>query len=495
MRIACGGISHETSTFITQPTTIADFVGGFGLYRGEEIFKRFRGANMCTGGFIDGAAKHGFELVPLLWTFAYPSGPIARKDYETLKGELVERLKAADQAARLDGVLLDLHGAMVVEGIDDGDADIIEAVRQVVGPDRPVVATTDLHGNHTARRVKAADAIIGFDTYPHVDMGDRGREAADVIVRIVRGEIKPVMAIRQLPLFWSSQCQVTAHPPMDEVLRRVHAMEQRPGIVSVTISTGFPWADVPDLGASVMVVADRDQKLAQATADELGDWVWEHRERWYKPSTNVREALAAGEKEGKYPIMLADYNDNTGGGTPGDSTEVLKTFVDMGLKDALVLYVVDNETVAQAHAAGVGKTIKAAVGGKSDRRQGEPVRMEAEVVAITDGAFRYDGPMYAGLTGNMGPSAWLRSGGVSVVVVTKREQPLDAAFARSLGIDCTKMRYIGVKSAVHFRSGFEKIAGSIYTVDAQAIHSHVMSKMEFHKRRRPMFPTEIAPRA
>src|SRR5581483_7087842 len=118
MRIVCGGVSHETSTFIKEPTRLADFISGFGLYRGEEIFKRFRGANMCTGGFIDGAAKHGFELVPLLWTFAYPSGPIARKDYETLKGELVERLKAADQAARLDGVLLDLHGAMVVEGID-----------------------------------------------------------------------------------------------------------------------------------------------------------------------------------------------------------------------------------------------------------------------------------------------------------------------------------------------------------------------------------------
>src|SRR5262245_43473230 len=158
---------------------------------------------------------------------------------------------------------------MVVEGSDDGDGDFIEAVRQVVGPACPIVATFDLHGNHTQRRVAAATALIGFDTYPHVDMAERGAEAASLIIRILRAEVHPVMALRTLPLFWSAACQVTGQPPIDEAFRLVHECERRPGILSVTLATGFPWADVPHMGASVIVVADRDPQLARSMADEI----------------------------------------------------------------------------------------------------------------------------------------------------------------------------------------------------------------------------------
>jgi hypothetical protein len=166
MRIATGGISHETSTFAPTPTTLRDFETGLGLFRGDDILTRFRGTNNCTGGFIAGADRHRFDLLPLLWTFAYPGGLIVRADYETLKSEFLERLA---KVLPVDGVLLDLHGAMVVEGIDDGDGDFLGAVRHAVGPNCPIVATFDLHGNHTQRRLDAATAVIGFDTYPHVD--------------------------------------------------------------------------------------------------------------------------------------------------------------------------------------------------------------------------------------------------------------------------------------------------------------------------------------
>lgn len=486
MKIAVGGVLHETSTFISTPTTLRDFETGFGIYRGPEILKRFRGANMCIGGFLDGAQKHGFEAVPLLWGFAYPSGLIERAAYDSLKREFLDRLA---QAGPIDGVLLDLHGAMVIEGIEDGDGDFIESVRRAVG-NKPIVVAQDLHGNHTPLRVAAADAIVGYDTYPHVDMGERGREAADIIVRTLRGEIRPKMALRQLPMFWGTRCQVTAHPPMDEVLRRVHELEQRPGMISVTVATGFPWADVPDVGVSVIAVADGDEARARAAADELGDWIWEHRERWHRPPMSVREALAAGEQLGRYPILLADQTDNTGGGAPGDSTEVLRTFLELGLRDALILYMVDLEAIELAKAAGVGAKISLKLGGKSDPRQGPPVDCEAEVVAITDGKFAYDGPMYAGLTGNMGPSVLLQVEGVSVAVVTKREQPLDPAFARTLSVDCATMRYIGLKSSVHFRSGFEQLAGSIYNVDAAGILVHDFSQLPYRRRRRPLYPLE-----
>ena len=490
MRIAMGGILHETSTFLPQPTTRADFEQGFGLYRGEAIASRFRGANMCIGGFFDAAEAEGFEPAPLLWGFAYPSGVVARADYESLKAEFLERLQAADVEQRLDGVLLDLHGAMVVEGIDDGDGDFVAAVRLALGAERPIVVTYDLHGNHTPQRMQMANASIGYDTYPHVDMAERGREASRMIARAIRGEVRPVTALHSLPLFWSAQRQVTAHEPMNEVLRRVHELEQGPGILSASISTGFPWADVPNLGASVFVVADGDEQLARQAAEELAAWVWHERERWHQAPPTIREGLAAGEKLGRWPIMLGDFNDNTGGGAPGDSTAVLRTFVELGLKDALLLYLVDVEAAKQAQQAGAGARLRLALGGKSHPSQGEPLELDVEVVAVSAGTFRYDGPMFAGLSGNMGPSAWLRSGGVSIVVVSKREQPLDPAFARSLGIDCAAMKYIAVKSAVHFRSGFERIAGSIHLVDAPALHSHRFETLAY-SRRPPLYPLEL----
>lgn len=489
MRIAIGGISHETSTFAPTPTTLRDFETGLGLYRGSAMVERFRGANNCTGGFIAGAYRLGFEPVPLLWTFAYPGGLIARADYETLKGEFLDRLR---QALPLDGVLLDLHGAMVVEDIDDGDGDFIAAVRAAIGPACPIVATFDLHGNHTQRRIDAANAVVGFDTYPHIDMAERGEEAADLMVRMIRGEVRPATALRELPLFWSAACQVTGHPPIDEAFRLVHEAEKRPGVLAITLATGFPWADVPHMGASVIVVADGDPQLARKTADEIGDWIWQRRKRWFRKPLTVNEALDLGIQQGRYPVMLADMADNTGGGAPGDSTEVLRTLVERDLPDALLLYLVDPEAARLAHAAGAGQRLQVQLGGKSHPVQGPPVPLDVDVIAVSDGKFTYDGPMYAGLTGDLGTSAWLRHRGANIVVVSARMQPLDQAFARSLGIDCAKMKFIAVKSAVHFRSGFEKTAGSIHNIDAAAIHTHEFSRLPYRRRRRPMWPLEEA---
>ena len=448
MRIATGGIIHETSTFVDTRTTLRNFEYHRGILRGEAMLECFRGTNVCTGGFIDGAGQHDFELVPLLRALAFPGGLIRRDDYESLKSELIERLQAAEpEGGLIDGVLLDLHGAMVVEGIDDGDGDLIEAVRNAVGPERPIVVTQDPHSNHTKRRVEAADALIGFDTFPHVDMAERGREAAEIIVRTVRGEIRPMMSIHQLPMFWSARCQVTAHPPMNEVIDRLHEVEKRSGIITATVATGFPWSDVPEVGSSVIVVADGSFDLAQ----------------------------------------------QTGGGAPGDSTEVLRTFLDLQLQEALLLYMVDAAVAQQAHDVGAGRHLAVSLGGKSDPIQDPPVEVEAEVVALSDGKFAYDGPMFAGLTGNMGATAWLRVGGVSVVVVSAREQPYDPALARSLGINCTQMRYIALKSAAHFRAAFEPICGSIYNVDTAGIHTHDFKKLKQRKRTRAVFPVEIEP--
>lgn len=486
MRIVTGAISHETSTFTPVPTTWADYEDHFGYLRGAAILEKFRGANIPTGGFIDGAEAHGFTLIPTIFAEPHPSGPTPRAIFDRVLGDL---LTGIADAGPIDGVLLELHGAMVAEGIDDGEGHILAAVRKLVGPTIPIVAQLDIHSNVSKRMVEMADVLIGRETFPEVDMAARGRESADVLVRILREGLRPTMALHQIPMIWGLN-QVTAHSPMKEAIAELHRIEALPGVVCGSIATGFPLADIPDMGSSVYIVTDNDQALAQRLADELGEWIFARRADWQGQMPSTADALRDARMQGKFPVIFADRNDNTGGGAPGDSTGLLRTFVDAGLDEACVLYMVDPEAIAQCHRVGVGATITLDVGGKSSPLQGEPVRMTVEVVAISDGRFRYDGPMYAGLEGNMGPSAHIRHGGLHVLLVTAREQPFDTAFARTLGLDPRQMRYIGVKSAAHFRSGFEAWAGAIYVVSEPGVHRADTGALKFTRLGRKLYPID-----
>tara|TARA_Y100000588_G_scaffold337721_1_gene379358 strand:+ start:3227 stop:4693 length:1467 start_codon:yes stop_codon:yes gene_type:complete len=484
MRIATGGILHETSTFTTVPTTIASAKERQGYLHGQEILDNWRGVNSPIGGFIEGADAHGFELVPTSFWEAFPSAPLPRSDFDTIVDSLVDGIASAGE---IDGVLLELHGAMVAEGVPDGEGHILAAVRDRVGPDLPIVAQLDIHSNVSHRMVEQADVLIGRETYPEVDMAARGRECADVIHRILTEGIKPTMALHQIPMVWGMN-QVTAHPPMKDAIDYLHEVESRPGVVCGSIATCYPLADIPDMGASVYVVTDNDQELAQACANELGEWIFERREDWQLDRPSTAEALRLAEADGNYPVIFADRDDNTGGGSPGDSTGMLKAFVDAGLQDACVLYIVDPEAVQQCQDAGVGARLSLDIGAKSTPLQGQPVPMDVEVIALSDGEFNYDGPMYAGLGGHMGPSAHIEQNGIHVLLVTVREQPFCTAFSRTLGLDPKKMRYIGVKSAAHFRAGYESWAGQIFSVAEPSVHNPTGGKLAFKNLGRKLYP-------
>ena len=484
MRISIGGISHETSTFTTVSTTIRSGEGRGGYLRGSEIVEKFRGVNTPTGGFIEGAEAHGFDLIPSTFWNAHPSGPLSRQDFETIVDNLVNGIKAS---GRIDGVLLELHGAMVAEGVLDGEGYILAAVRNLVGTKVPIVAQLDIHSNVSTQMVDMADVLIGRESYPEVDMAERGRECADVLVRIVREGLRPTMALHQIPLVWGLN-QVTAHSPMLELIQYLHAIESRPGIVCASIATCFPLADVPDMGASVYIVADNNMELAQFSADEIGDWIFERREIWQMEQLTTIEAIQIAQDEGKFPVIFADREDNTGGGSPGDSTGMLRAFIEADLQDACVLYIVDSEAVDACHGVGVGATLDLDVGAKSTPLQGAPIRMHAEVVALSDGRFHYDGPMFFGLEGDMGASAHIQQGGIHVLLVNTREQPFDTAFSRTLGLDPKEMQYIGVKSAAHFRAGFESWSGAIHNVAEPSVHNPADGKLAFKNLGRQLYP-------
>ncbi|MXY97558.1 MAG: M81 family metallopeptidase [Gemmatimonadetes bacterium] len=485
MRVVTGIIAHETSTFTTVETTRRNYQERYGGLRGSDILKTFRGANKPTGGFIEGAEAHGFELIPTIVAEPHPSGPTPRALFDEIVDEMLEGFRGAGP---IDGVLLELHGAMVAEGIDDGEGYILSAVRDLVG-DVPIVGQLDIHSNMTPLMIEQADVLIGRESYPEVDMAPRGRECADVLVRILREGLQPTMALHQIPMVWGMN-QVTAHSPMKEAIDYLHEIESRPGVVCGSIATCFPLADIPHMGASVYIVTDDDRDMAQRYADELGAWLYDRRADWHYHMPSTRETLERVHEEGMYPAVLADRNDNTGGGSPGDSTSMLRTFIEAGLEDACVLYIVDPEAVDRCMDAGVGATVTLDVGGKSTPLQGKPVTMTAEVLALSDGRFRYHGPMLAGLEGTMGPSAHIRQEGVHVILVNEREQPFDTAFSESLGLDPKEMRYIGVKSSAHFRAGFEPWAGAIHVVTEPGVHD--AGVVTYHRLGRKLYPLDGA---
>jgi microcystin degradation protein MlrC len=485
MRIATGAISHETSTFTPVPTTEESFYERFGVREASEIVDTFRDTNTPMGGFIDGAQAHGFELIPTLYAEAHPSGPAPRHVLDAIVNRMLGMI--AD-AGPVDGVLLEMHGSMVAEGLDDADGHILLALRRQVGAAVPIVVQLDIHSNISHEMIEAADVLIGRETFPEIDMLERGRECADVLVRMLRDGLKPTMALSKIPMMWGIN-QVTAHPPMNEAIARLHKLELRPDVVCASIATCFPLADVPDMGASVYVVTDDDQAAAQSYADELAAWIHERREDWQGATPGTREALEQAKEHGEFPVVLADRNDNTGGGSPGDSTGMLRAFLDSKLQNACVLYIVDPESIVQCHKAGAGASLTLDIGGKSSPPQGAPVQLSVDVVSLSDGRFRYDGPMYAGLEGNMGTSAYVRHDGLHILLVTTREQPFDTAFARTLGLDPRKMRYIGVKSAAHFRAGFESWAGQIHVVSEPSVHSP--EHLTFRKLGRIMYPPRL----
>lgn len=491
MRIASGGVQHETNTFATVPTTLADFERDSGcgpeFLGGQTLFEMYRNTGTIHGGYIAGAEQAGFELIPLLSVHAQPSGRVEDTTYNELLSQFVSRL---NQVLPVDGVLLDLHGAMVTESYEDAEGAFIAAVRQVVGTNVPIVVTLDLHANITRQMAAMADCIIGFDTYPHVDMFERGVEAAQLIARIVRGEVRPTMAFRQLPLITLPPMQCTLREPMQSLMSRVFEMEAEPGMLTATVAMGFPFADIQDAGVTVLVTTDADQELAERQADRLAGWLWELRDELQPKLTSVDDVIRFAAENQDGLVIYADGSDNPGGGAPCDGTVVLHALIQAQFQGAVVGILYDRETAVQAHAAGVGQTISARIGGKTDDKHGKPVEVEAYVRCLCDGHFIYHGPMRRGVVGEFGPMALLVIGGVEVVVASRRQQLMDAEMLRVIGVTPEHRKLLVVKSAVHFRADLGPLASHIFDADTPGIHRPDFSAFDFKQLRRPIYPLD-----
>ncbi len=315
MRFFVAMVSHETNTFSPIRTDRRQFEL-HDLRYGGELLEAYRGTGTCLGGMIDTAEARGVTLVPSLAATASPAGRVSKEFYAEARDRLLADLQTAGP---LDGVLLDLHGAMVVEGLDDGEGDLLQAVRAAVGP-VPIAVTLDFHANVTRAMVDTATLLHGYKTYPHVDMDARGREAAARLADVAAARIRPTVAYRQLPMLPPIAGQLTTRGPMRRLYDLADAMERRPRVLSISIFAGFPLADIHDAGLSIYVATDRDAALAEALVEDLASAAWALRREFLHTALPVADAVARALALDGGPVVLADIADNTGGGAGGDTT-------------------------------------------------------------------------------------------------------------------------------------------------------------------------------
>ena len=502
-RVAAAQIAHETNAFSAEATDFAAFeAAGLGL--GESILASARGTNTEFGGFIEGAAEFGFKLIPIIAVWATPSGLVTRDAIERLAKLYADGLRRALAGGPLDGVLLALHGAMVTEIDDDGEGYLLALTREIVGPTVPIVATLDLHANITPRMVELADVLVGFDTYPHVDMAERAHEACGILDRLIRREVRPTAALRKPPMLPTSQRMTTDRVPMRSLIEHAHAIEADPRVINVTVAGGFPPADIADAGFGIVVTTDNDPALADRSADELAEDAWAQRDGFLGGVTSFADAAAMiraldnGGLPGSGPLVLVDIADNPWTGGPGDSAELVRFLLAERVADAAVALVKDPAVVRVCATAGPGAKVEVELGGKTDRLHGEPLPVRAYVRLLGDGRFVMDGPMMAGLAVDLGPTAVLvchsaggsPGPGVEVLVTSRAETPIDLNIFRAHGIEPTRRRVLGLKGKGHFRAAFEPIARRVVLVEGPGITGSDLSRLQFKKVRRPMWPLD-----
>ncbi len=491
MRFFTGGINHETNTFSPIPASIERF-RETSYARGDELLAKTRGTRTVIGGFIDAADELGIELVPTIHSFAMPSDAVTRAAWDEQINDTLDDLEAALAGGPIDGLLLGLHGAMVIEGIDDGEGEYLRRVRELVGPDMPIVMELDLHANISPESVEMVDVMVGYDTYPHVDVYDRAVELTHLLARIVKGEIKPTSAFRQIPVLANLTAQYSGTPQMTDWLALCHEIESRPGVLTATITCGFPYADIPQTGMAAYVATDDDPELAEACVRELAQFAWDRRHDFQATPMAIAEAVEyAMNAEG--PILLADVADNPGAGTSCDGTEILRELIARNARSTALALMFDPETAAQASATGVGATIEARIGGKVDDLHGAPIETSAYVRALTDGYYVNDGPLGTGSSTDIGLTAVLEiggRGGIEVVCNTFRHAANDANSLRSVGIEPTKRQIVVIKSSVHYRADFTPLVKEIVEVDAPGLSTPNWSRFDFQHLRRPIFPLD-----
>lgn len=486
MRIAIGGIMHESNTFAPLPTDRRRFEQG-SLTRGDRLLDTWRDAHHEVGGFIAGADRFGYEPAPTVMAWATPAGPVA----DDVLDEVVAEILDGCRRSSADGLLVALHGAMVSRSYPEADAEVLRRLRAGLGEDRPIVATLDYHANVSPTLADHADAMVGYQTYPHTDQRPVGLAAAGLMARTIRREIRPRVAIARPPMILNLLGQETGREPMRSLMAAARLAESRPGLLSVSLMAGFPYADTPAMGPSVIAVADGDRDAAQAVADELAGRMWDARRELFVPCPGPEEAVRRALASDRRPVVLVDLGDNVGGGSAGDGTVLLAELLRQKAAGAVVV-LCDPEGVRAAQQISPGGRFECHVGGRVDRLHGEPVAIRGVVRSLHDGTWVEDQPRHGGRRFNdQGPTAVIAIDGPNTLVLDSlRTPPFSLGQLTSLGIDPSGASILVVKAAVAYRAAYGPIAGDVIEVDTPGLTAIDPARFSFQHIHRPMFPLD-----
>jgi len=499
MRLLIAMMEHETNTFSPVPTPLERFAP---LY-GKAALDAFRGTGTGIGAFIELAELAGAEIVLPLAANAHPSGRVDDDAY----AHMADTICAAVERGGFDGIMLDLHGAMATQSLEDGEGALLARIR-AIDPKTPVAVSYDMHANVYPAMVENATVAVGYHTYPHVDMYETGHLAGSILLETIKGRARPTMAWGNVPMLPHVMKQGSFENPNKALQQRAAAM-RGDGALAASVFTGFPHADVTNAGLSAVVVTNDDPALAARLRDELLTAAWKSREDFVFKVEPLADSVArarqfgdlpggpvGGTKGNPGPMILLDHYDNCASGGTMDTTVVLAEILRQGLSDVVAFAIYDPAAVQQAIAAGIGKTVTLSIGGKmampAIRRPSPPLTVTGRVKTITDGSFRNRGPMGAGVVHSMGPSVVLDTGKAEIVLISEHTEPYDLNCFLSLGIDPTRKRYVMLKSRIHWRAGFGEIARGIVECAGVGVCTSDYDELSFEKVRRPVYPLDLA---
>ncbi|HIF71593.1 MAG TPA: M81 family peptidase [Dehalococcoidia bacterium] len=499
LRIATLGIHHETNTFASNKTTMAEFrhsgLQTYAVQRGQQYYDMHEKSQTSMSGFIQAAKKHSFELVPLIFAATDPAGTISAEVFNTLGGEALDMLR--DQGP-FDGVLLNQMGAAVSEEYPDMDGELARWVREIVGPDVPVAMTLDLHANISQQMANETDALVIYKTNPHTDAVPRALDACDLIVRMAQENWRPAKWLEQPPMVIGIFQHDTRDMPMRAVMDDLETVLAQSGIVGASIGEGYPWSDVHENGLACYVLHEDSLEEAKRAARWIADRAWANREVLYEPvgpspSEAVENALksAATKPDGSGPIVLLDVGDNIGAGSSGDSTFLLAEAVKQGSKSWLQT-IRDPQAIAVCLEAGIGETVTVEIGGKTDSLHGRPVQLTGHITRMSDGRFEDTGTVHAGWRYFDGGTTIVleTEEGPTVALVTTRVGNMSREQFYSLGYRPDDFDIVVAKGVVSPRPAYQPIAYEMITVNTPGATSADMSTFDYKHVRKSLYPLD-----
>ena len=482
MKILIAEFLQETNTFSPITCGIEMFKANQYI-EGSDIFSDIADKKTELNGFIDVLHDNEAQVIPSVFASSISGGPVEMSVYDMVAARIIADI----EKYKPDGILLAMHGAMVLTEDEDATGRLLSEVRKAVGEDTVIGVTLDLHANITKRMIENADIMIGYHTYPHIDLYETGKKAAKLVVMTLNGQINPVMSASKVPAILPAEACMTDKYPARNIMDSLRKTEEK--VLSASVFLMQPWLDLKDIGCTCVVITDKDPNKAEELAAELADKIWEMRHEFKVDLVLLESAfLIAAEKKTHRPVIFADSADSPSAGSPGDSSAIIKYIVDNDIDMKVLINVVDAKTAKKARQTGVGNESTFRVGAKLGTKFYEPIEIKAQVLFCAENEFRFKGPMYTGKRFDMGLTAVLKVKNTHIVVMENSVDNCDPELYRSLGFSLDDFDIVVVKSANGFRSPYKGLFEQAVIVDTPGASSANLKSLPFENQEKAVYP-------